>query len=157
MLNSDSIPSDDSLGSDPEVSFPFGTRKKIFDPGIFFEVQSKRFLSRDTFSISFIRDPLSSVFDTLLLFSSENEEKVFNPSNGYSLKDKNQAKRTKLSMGMEKRGKVKVKEVNKARDSVILDYEDSTVTYTDVSPVMPEDPYAYVVVAFQAPPSPDYV
>ncbi|GKF86466.1 hypothetical protein Tco_0254293, partial [Tanacetum coccineum] len=52
--------------------------------------------------------------------------------------------------------------------------EDSTVTYTAVSspfgglpdigsprvngpPVMPEDPYAYVMVAFQAPPSPDYV
>ncbi|GJZ57057.1 hypothetical protein Tco_0612551 [Tanacetum coccineum] len=54
------------------------------------------------------------------------------------------------------------------------DFEDSTVTYTAVSspfvdlpdiespgvdgpPVMPEDPYTYVVAAFQAPPSPDYV
>ncbi|GJR10942.1 hypothetical protein Tco_0793594 [Tanacetum coccineum] len=54
------------------------------------------------------------------------------------------------------------------------DSEDSTVTYTAVSnpfggvpdigspgvdgpPVMPEDPYAYVMVTFQAPPSPDYV
>ncbi|GJU56717.1 hypothetical protein Tco_1234483 [Tanacetum coccineum] len=54
------------------------------------------------------------------------------------------------------------------------DMEDSTVTYTEVSspfkdlsdigspgvdglPVMPKDPYAYVVTAFQAPPSPDYV
>nr|GEZ61173.1 reverse transcriptase domain-containing protein [Tanacetum cinerariifolium] len=54
------------------------------------------------------------------------------------------------------------------------DSEDSTITYTAVSspfrglsdirspgvdgpPVMPEDPYAYVVAAFQAPPSPDYV
>ncbi|GKG54327.1 hypothetical protein Tco_0557850, partial [Tanacetum coccineum] len=54
------------------------------------------------------------------------------------------------------------------------DSEDSTVTYTDVSnpfgglsdirssgvdgpPVMPEDPYAYVVATFQAPPSHDYV
>ncbi|GJW35734.1 hypothetical protein Tco_0058654 [Tanacetum coccineum] len=54
------------------------------------------------------------------------------------------------------------------------DYEDSTVTYTAVSspfgglsdigssgvdrpPVLPEDPYAYVVAAFQAPPSSDYV
>ncbi|GKB42404.1 hypothetical protein Tco_0887346 [Tanacetum coccineum] len=52
--------------------------------------------------------------------------------------------------------------------------EDSTVTYTAVSslfegfsyigspgvdgpPVMPKDSYAYVVAAFQAPPSPDYV
>ncbi|GJR25762.1 hypothetical protein Tco_1101994 [Tanacetum coccineum] len=52
--------------------------------------------------------------------------------------------------------------------------EDSTVTYTEVSspfadlsdirsprvngpPVMPEDLYTYVVAAFQAPPSPDYV
>ncbi|GKD23684.1 hypothetical protein Tco_1225387, partial [Tanacetum coccineum] len=56
----------------------------------------------------------------------------------------------------------------------MLDSEDSTVTYTAVSspfadfpdigspgvdgpPVLPEDPYAYVVAAFQAPPSPDYV
>ncbi|GKF69989.1 hypothetical protein Tco_0203046, partial [Tanacetum coccineum] len=37
MLNSDSIPSDDSLESDLEVSFPSGTRNKIFDPGIIFE------------------------------------------------------------------------------------------------------------------------
>ncbi|GJZ87396.1 hypothetical protein Tco_0659006 [Tanacetum coccineum] len=54
------------------------------------------------------------------------------------------------------------------------DFEDSTVTYIAVSspfadlpdigspgvdgpPVMPEDPYAYVVASFQAPPSPDYV
>ncbi|GJX05723.1 hypothetical protein Tco_0193655 [Tanacetum coccineum] len=54
------------------------------------------------------------------------------------------------------------------------DSEDSTVTYTTVSspfgglsdigsprvdgpPVMPEDPYVYVVATFQALPSPDYV
>ncbi|GKC18280.1 hypothetical protein Tco_1020430, partial [Tanacetum coccineum] len=79
MLNSDSIPSDDSLGSDLEVSFPFGTRNKIFDPRIFFEVPFMRFLSRDTFSISFISDPLSPVFDTLLPFSSENKDNIFNP------------------------------------------------------------------------------
>ncbi|GKF73411.1 hypothetical protein Tco_0219743, partial [Tanacetum coccineum] len=68
-----SIPSDDSLGSDLEVSFPFGTRNKIFDPVIFFEVQSKRFLSPNE-----IHDPLSLVFDTLLPFSSENEDNIFN-------------------------------------------------------------------------------
>ncbi|GJV69631.1 hypothetical protein Tco_1485140 [Tanacetum coccineum] len=79
MLDSDSIPSDDSLGSDLEVSFPYETRNKIFDPGIFFEVQSKIFLSRDTFSISFIRNPLCPVIETLLLFSSKNEDQVFNP------------------------------------------------------------------------------
>ncbi|GJT66249.1 hypothetical protein Tco_1017729 [Tanacetum coccineum] len=60
------------------------------------------------------------------------------------------------------------------KDTVMSDFEDSTVTCTVVSilfgglsdigspgvngpPVMPEDPYAYVVAAFQAPPSPDYV
>nr|GFA26852.1 hypothetical protein [Tanacetum cinerariifolium] len=54
------------------------------------------------------------------------------------------------------------------------DSEDSTITYTVVSslfggfsdirspgvdgpPVLPENPYAYMVAAFQAPPSPDYV
>ncbi|GKF18585.1 hypothetical protein Tco_0063503, partial [Tanacetum coccineum] len=78
-LDSDFAPSDDSLGSDLVVSFPFGTRNKIFDPGIFIEVQSKRFLSPNEFSISFIRNPLSPVFDTLLPFLFENEEKVFNP------------------------------------------------------------------------------
>ncbi|GJT24319.1 hypothetical protein Tco_0894256 [Tanacetum coccineum] len=65
----DFTPSHDSLG--------FGN--KIFDPGIFIEVQSERLLSRDEFPISFIRDPLSPVFDTLLPFSSKNEDKVFNP------------------------------------------------------------------------------
>ncbi|GJZ56781.1 reverse transcriptase domain-containing protein [Tanacetum coccineum] len=65
----DFTPSHDSLESE----------NKIFDPGIFIEVQSERLLSRDEFSISFIRDPLSLVFDTLLPFSSENEDKVFNP------------------------------------------------------------------------------
>nr|GEU47264.1 putative reverse transcriptase domain-containing protein [Tanacetum cinerariifolium] len=56
----------------------------------------------------------------------------------------------------------------------MTDSEDSTISYTAVSspfgglsdtgspgvgrlPVMPEDPYAYVVAAFQAPLSPDYV
>ncbi|GJS39649.1 hypothetical protein Tco_0564692 [Tanacetum coccineum] len=78
MLNSDFIPFDDSLGSDLEVSFPFGTRNKIFYPGIFFEVQSKRFLSRDTFYISFICNPLCPVIETLLPFSSENEDQIFN-------------------------------------------------------------------------------
>ncbi|GKB22410.1 hypothetical protein Tco_0861811 [Tanacetum coccineum] len=63
---------------------------------------------------------------------------------------------------------------NHMTDLVMSDSEDSTVTYTEVSspfedlsdigspgvdglPIMPEDPYAYVVAAFQAPPSPDYV
>nr|GEW40057.1 reverse transcriptase domain-containing protein [Tanacetum cinerariifolium] len=69
--------SDDSLGFGLEISFPFGTRNKIFDPGIFIEVQSERLLSREEFSISFIRDPLFPVFDTLLPFLSKKEDKVF--------------------------------------------------------------------------------
>nr|GEV93564.1 hypothetical protein [Tanacetum cinerariifolium] len=63
----------DSLGSGLEVSFPSETRNKMFDPGIFIKVQSNRLLSRENFSISFIRDPLYPVFDTLL------EDKVFKP------------------------------------------------------------------------------
>ncbi|GJS55076.1 retrovirus-related pol polyprotein from transposon TNT 1-94 [Tanacetum coccineum] len=59
-------------------------------------------------------------------------------------------------------------------DTVIADSEDSTVTYTEVSspfedgsdigspgvdgpPIMPEDPYAYIMVAYQVPPLPDYI
>ncbi|GJS38327.1 retrovirus-related pol polyprotein from transposon TNT 1-94 [Tanacetum coccineum] len=62
----------------------------------------------------------------------------------------------------------------KQAPKVMLNFEDSTITYTEVSspfadlsdigspgvdgsPVMPKDPYAYVVAAFQAPSSPDYV
>nr|GEZ13022.1 hypothetical protein [Tanacetum cinerariifolium] len=70
---------DDSLGSGLEVSFPSKTRNKIFDSGIFNEVQSERLLSREEFSISFICDPLYPVFDTLLLFLFENKDKVFKP------------------------------------------------------------------------------
>ncbi|GJT30426.1 hypothetical protein Tco_0910701 [Tanacetum coccineum] len=79
QLDSDFTLFSDSLGSDLVVSFPSETRNKIFDPGIFIKVQSKRFLSPNEFSISFICDPLSPVFDTLLPFSSENEDNVFNP------------------------------------------------------------------------------
>ncbi|GJT99086.1 hypothetical protein Tco_1094604 [Tanacetum coccineum] len=65
---------------DPDLDFnpshdSLGSRNKIFNPGIFIEVQSERLLSRDEFSISFIRDSLSLVFDTLLPFSSENKGK----------------------------------------------------------------------------------
>nr|GFB71852.1 hypothetical protein [Tanacetum cinerariifolium] len=59
-------------------------------------------------------------------------------------------------------------------DTIMSDFEDSTVTYTtisspcegrsgDISPgvdgpsLMPKDPYAYVVAAFQALPPPNYV
>ncbi|GJZ63012.1 hypothetical protein Tco_0619433, partial [Tanacetum coccineum] len=78
-LDSDFPLSSDSLRSDLVVSFPSRTRNKTFDPGIFIGVQSKRFLSPDEFSISFIHDPPFPVIDTLLPFSSENEDKVVNP------------------------------------------------------------------------------
>ncbi|GKC71196.1 hypothetical protein Tco_1117079, partial [Tanacetum coccineum] len=69
---------------------------------------------------------------------------------------------------------VRIKQKSQENDTVMSDSEDSTVTYTEVSspfadlsyigspgvdgpPLMPEDPYAYVVAAFQAPPSPNYV
>ncbi|GJY94439.1 hypothetical protein Tco_0510800 [Tanacetum coccineum] len=61
------IPSHNDLGSDLDVSSPSGDRNKIYDPGICIEVESTRFLA--TFS---------PVIDTLLPFSSENEDKVFN-------------------------------------------------------------------------------
>ncbi|GJX37120.1 hypothetical protein Tco_0250423 [Tanacetum coccineum] len=63
----------------PDVEIYLNFVPDIFDPGIFIEVQSERLLSRDEFSISFIHDTLSPVFDTLLSFSSENEDKVFKP------------------------------------------------------------------------------
>ncbi|GJU98763.1 putative ribonuclease H-like domain-containing protein [Tanacetum coccineum] len=66
QLDFDFIPSND-LGSDLDVSSPFGDRNKIYDSRICIEVESTRFLAT-----------LSPVIDTLLLFSSENEVKVFN-------------------------------------------------------------------------------
>ncbi|GJS52854.1 hypothetical protein Tco_0626216 [Tanacetum coccineum] len=49
-LDSDFTLSSDSLRSNLVVSFPSGTRNKIFDPGIFIRVQSMIFLSPDEFS-----------------------------------------------------------------------------------------------------------
>ncbi|GKD59642.1 hypothetical protein Tco_1297151, partial [Tanacetum coccineum] len=68
QLDFDFIPSND-LGSDLDDSSPSGDRNKIYDPGICIEVKSTRFLSI-----------ISPVIDTLLLFSSKNEVKVFNHS-----------------------------------------------------------------------------
>ncbi|GKA92879.1 hypothetical protein Tco_0814804 [Tanacetum coccineum] len=66
-MDFDFIPSHNDLGSDLDVSSPFGDRNKIYYPRICIEVESTRFLA--TFS---------SVIDTLLPFSSENKDKVFN-------------------------------------------------------------------------------
>ncbi|GKF07014.1 hypothetical protein Tco_0041238, partial [Tanacetum coccineum] len=63
QLDFDFIPSNDR-GSDLDDSSPSGDRNKIYDPGICIEVESTRFLST-----------LSSVIDTLLTFSFENEDK----------------------------------------------------------------------------------
>ncbi|GJT75686.1 hypothetical protein Tco_1042411 [Tanacetum coccineum] len=66
-MDFDFIPSHNDLGSDLDNSSPSGDRNKIYDLGICIEVKSTRFLA-----------PLSPVIDTLLPFSSENEDKVFN-------------------------------------------------------------------------------
>ncbi|GJW17751.1 hypothetical protein Tco_0025187 [Tanacetum coccineum] len=68
---------------EPRVHVP-----NIFDPEIFIAVQSKRFLSPNEFSTSFIRDSPFLVIDTLLPFSSENEDKVFNPGSLSSKEEK---------------------------------------------------------------------
>ncbi|GJR85717.1 hypothetical protein Tco_0209728, partial [Tanacetum coccineum] len=78
-LDSDFTLFSDSFGSDLVVSFSSRTRNKIFDLGIFIGVQSKRFISPDKFSISFICDPPFLVIDTLLPFLFENKDKVVNP------------------------------------------------------------------------------
>nr|GEW88779.1 ribonuclease H-like domain-containing protein [Tanacetum cinerariifolium] len=99
LLDSDFIPSDDSFGSDLEVSFPFETRDKIFNSGIFLEVQSKIFLSQDTFSPTYVsllfedRYYLSFTYviqtflpyftypmESPLLLSSGSEDIIFDPS-----------------------------------------------------------------------------
>ncbi|GKD95426.1 hypothetical protein Tco_1375263 [Tanacetum coccineum] len=67
QLDFNFIPSLNDLGSDLDDSSPSEDRNKIYDPGIFIEVESTRFLAI-----------LSPVIDTLLTFSSENEDKVFN-------------------------------------------------------------------------------
>nr|GEV13559.1 putative reverse transcriptase domain-containing protein [Tanacetum cinerariifolium] len=96
------------------------------------------------------------------LLSLRNEDTIFDPdicNSTFSRPDISHRCRT-------------VKNFN-THHTVMSDSEDSTITYTAVSstfrglldigspgvggpPVMPEDPYAYVVAAFQAPPSPDY-
>ncbi|GJZ80194.1 hypothetical protein Tco_0645031 [Tanacetum coccineum] len=66
-MDFDFITSHNDLGSDLDVSSPSGDKNKIYDPGICIEFESTRFLATH-----------SLVIDTLLPFSSENEDKVFN-------------------------------------------------------------------------------
>ncbi|GJY36242.1 hypothetical protein Tco_0421620 [Tanacetum coccineum] len=66
-MDFDFIPSHNDLGSDLDISSPSRDRNKIYDPGICIEVESTKFLAT-----------LSPVIDTLLPFSSENKDKVFN-------------------------------------------------------------------------------
>ncbi|GJU72432.1 hypothetical protein Tco_1263837 [Tanacetum coccineum] len=66
QLDFDFIPSND-LGSDLDDSSPSGDRNKIYNLGICIEVES-----------TIIIATLSPVIDTLLSFSSENDDKVFN-------------------------------------------------------------------------------
>ncbi|GKE78773.1 hypothetical protein Tco_1544893, partial [Tanacetum coccineum] len=66
-MDFDFIPSRNDLGSDLDGSSPSGDRNKIYDQGICIEVKSMRFLATH-----------SPVIDTLLPFSSENKDKVFN-------------------------------------------------------------------------------
>ncbi|GKB09989.1 hypothetical protein Tco_0843912 [Tanacetum coccineum] len=66
-MDVDFMPSNNDLGSNLDISSPSGDRNKIYDPGICIKVESTRFLA--TFSL---------VIDTLLPFSSKNEDKVFN-------------------------------------------------------------------------------
>ncbi|GKA15970.1 hypothetical protein Tco_0695717 [Tanacetum coccineum] len=66
LMDFDFIPSNNDVGSDLDDSSPSGDRNKIYDPGICIEVESTRFLST-----------LSLVIDTLIPFSSENDDKDF--------------------------------------------------------------------------------
>ncbi|GKA39002.1 hypothetical protein Tco_0731553 [Tanacetum coccineum] len=66
-MDFDFIPSHNDLGSDLDVSSPSVDRNKFYDPGICIEVESTRPLATH-----------SPMIDTLLPFSSENEDKVFN-------------------------------------------------------------------------------
>ncbi|GJV85730.1 hypothetical protein Tco_1525628 [Tanacetum coccineum] len=66
-LDFDFIPSHNNLGSNLDDSSPSGDRNKTYDPGICIKVESMKSLAAH-----------SSVIDTSLPFSSENEVKVFN-------------------------------------------------------------------------------
>ncbi|GKA28964.1 hypothetical protein Tco_0715209 [Tanacetum coccineum] len=60
--------------------FPLGSEKPNFRSGYSFKSNPKRPFSQGNESFYLIRPcPLSPVFDTMLPFSSENEDKVFNP------------------------------------------------------------------------------
>ncbi|GKA00506.1 hypothetical protein Tco_0673056, partial [Tanacetum coccineum] len=66
-MDFDFIPSINDLGYDLNDSSPSGVRNKIYDLGICIEVKSTRFLAT-----------LSPMIDTLIPFSSESDDKVFN-------------------------------------------------------------------------------
>ncbi|GJW97678.1 putative reverse transcriptase domain-containing protein [Tanacetum coccineum] len=66
----------DFSGLNLVASFPSRNRNKTFDPGISIEVQYKRFLSLNNFSISFINDPLSLVLEICFHFHPKMRTKI---------------------------------------------------------------------------------
>ncbi|GJR59252.1 hypothetical protein Tco_1501414 [Tanacetum coccineum] len=107
------------------------------------------------------KEPPSTDISKITRKTVKNGQARTRESEEYKKKPKNQSRSQKYQASVKS-------------NTVMSDSKDSTVTYTVVSspfadlpdigspgvdgpPVMPEDPYAYVVAAFQAPPSPDYV
>ncbi|GJV46223.1 hypothetical protein Tco_1430759 [Tanacetum coccineum] len=116
-LDSDFTPSDDSLGSGLEVSFPTGSRNKIFDPGIFIEVQSERLLSRDAFGdIPHLDVPFLYFYPLDLTQDCPDFEDSYALGNGYWTKrPKTSPKRTKPDTRMKEREKPRPKASSHAK------------------------------------------
>ncbi|GJU52430.1 hypothetical protein Tco_1226144 [Tanacetum coccineum] len=76
LIDFDFIPSPNDLGSDLDVSSPFGDSNKIYDPGICIEVESTRILATlspviNTVNFHFHRKMMTSLHITCVLDSKE--------------------------------------------------------------------------------------
>ncbi|GJW26641.1 hypothetical protein Tco_0040452 [Tanacetum coccineum] len=96
-----------------------------------------------------------------------------NRKGGLRMKRQSKRKKTDSDLEVEEHLKTFLKIILDL-DTIMSDSEHSTVTYTSVSfsveddsdigspgvdgpPIMPEDPYAYIMAAYEVPPSPDYI
>ncbi|GKB50148.1 putative reverse transcriptase domain-containing protein [Tanacetum coccineum] len=113
QLDSDFTLSSDSLGSDLVVSFPSGTRNKIFDPGIFIEVFWDCDDSHDH-AVFVLRSLELHILSFILGIQYPKSLSTYETD--IRQKDEKQSQNDKTEHGMEERKKVKVKSQSQTRE-----------------------------------------
>ncbi|GJS46986.1 putative reverse transcriptase domain-containing protein [Tanacetum coccineum] len=162
----------------PRYVGPFKVLKKV--GAIAYKLELPQELSRvhNTFHVSNLKKCYSDDPLVVLLEGLQLDDKLHSVEEPVEIMDREvkQLRKIRLDQGTITSIFLEDLACNLNHDSSMTsqDYEHSTVTYTSVSipveddsdigspgingpPMMPEDPYAYIMAAYEVPPSPDYI